>query len=262
MKRGDNKMKKAIAVIILAAMLAATGCGSEPGITVGEGTWTGEKETAEADEGSDETTEAAKSEPASELGDVTTKVFTNSIGTTWVVGIATVKNTGNCDLYISNAGMDIETADGKLVDTMTLASETPTVISPGETTIIYGEQSVSADGDYKVVPTYKAVEAKIPNTRYEVSDVSLSEDDLMGTLEVVGRVENGGDEDQSMIRIAIILYDADNKIIGVMSTYSDEIPAGSKGTFKMSSIGDANKVKLADVDHYDVIAYPGMQMQF
>lgn len=245
-------MKKTIALIILAAMLAATGCGSEPNITVGEGTWTEDKET----------TEAVKSEPASELVDVTTKVFTNSIGTTWVVGIATVKNTGNCDLYISNAGMDIETADGKLVDTMTLATETPTVISPGETTIIYGEQSVSADGDYKVVPTYKAVEAKIPNTRYEVSDVSLSEDDLMGTLEVVGRVENGGDEDQSMIRIAIILYDADSKIIGVMSTYSDEIPAGSKGTFKMSNIGDANKVKLADVDHYDVMAYPGMQMQF
>lgn len=250
--KGRHKMKKTITMILLAAMLAATGCGSESNITVGEGTWTEDKET----------TEAVKSEPASELVDVTTKVFTNSIGTTWVVGIATVKNTGNCDLYISNAGMDIETADGKLVDTMTLASETPTVISPGETTIIYGEQSVSADGDYKVVPTYKAVEAKIPNTRYEVSDVSLSEDDLMGTLEAVGRVENGGDEDQSMIRIAIILYDAENKIIGVMSTYSDEIPAGSKGTFKMSNIGDANKVKLADVDHYDVIAYPGMQMQF
>lgn len=245
-------MKKTITMILLAAMLAATGCGSESNITVGEGTWTEDKET----------TEAVKSEPASELVDVSTKVFTNSIGTTWVVGIATVKNTGNCDLYISNAGMDIETADGKLVDTMTLASETPTVISPGETTIIYGEQSVSAEGDYKVVPTYKAVEAKIPNTRYEVSDVSLSEDDFMGTLEVVGRVENGGDEDQSMIRIAIILYDAENKIIGVMSTYSDEIPAGSKGTFKMSNIGDANKVKLADVDHYDVVAYPGMQMQF
>lgn len=250
--KGRHKMKKTITMILLAAMLAATGCGSESNITVGEGTWTEDKET----------TEAVKSEPASELVDVSTKVFTNSIGTTWVVGIATVKNTGNCDLYISNAGMDIETADGKLVDTMTLASETPTVISPGETTIIYGEQSVSAEGDYKVVPTYKAVEAKIPNTRYEVSDVSLSEDDFMGTLEVVGRVENGGDEDQSMIRIAIILYDADNKIIGVMSTYSDEIPAGSKGTFKMSNIGDANKVKLADVDHYDVVAYPGMQMQF
>nr|DAE98750.1 MAG TPA: Protein of unknown function (DUF3426) [Caudoviricetes sp.] len=245
-------MKKTITIILLAAMLAATGCGSEPNITVGEGTWTEDKET----------TEAVKSEPASELVDVSTKVFTNSIGTTWVVGIATVKNTGNCDLYISNAGMDIETADGKLVDTMTLASETPTVISPGETTIIYGEQSVSAEGDYKVVPTYKAVEAKIPNTRYEVSDVSLSEDDLMGTLEAVGRVENGGDEDQSMIEVVVIMYDADGKVLGVMKTYTDEIAAGAKGTFKVSNIGDANKVALADIDHYDVIAYPGMQMQF
>lgn len=243
-------MKKTVIAVLLLAMLAATGCASSD-ITVGTGSWDGEEGTT-----------VEKSEAASELTDVTTKVFTNSIGTVWVVGIATVKNTGNCDLYISNSGMDIETADGKLVDTMTLASATPTVISPGETTIIYGEQTVSAEGDYKVVPTYKAVEAKIPNTRYEVSDVSLSEDDLMGTLEVVGRVENGGDEDQSMIEVVVIMYDADGKVLGVMTTYTDEIAAGAKGTFKMSNIGDANKVALADIDHYDVIAYPGMQMQF
>ena len=243
-------MKKTVTAVLLLAMLAATGCASSD-ITAGTGSWDGKEETT-----------AEKSEAASELTDVTTKVFTNSIGTVWVVGIATVKNTGNCDLYISNSGMDIETADGKLVDTMTLASATPTVISPGETTIIYGEQSVSAEGDYKVVPTYKAVEAKIPNTRYEVSDVSLSEDDLMGTLEVVGRVENGGDEDQSMIEVVVIMYDADGKVLGVMTTYTDEIAAGAKGTFKMSNIGDANKVALADIDHYDVMAYPGMQMQF
>ena len=243
-------MKKTVIAVLLLAMLAATGCASSD-ITIGTGSWDGKEGTT-----------AEKSEAASELTDVTTKVFTNSIGTTWVVGIATVKNTGNCDLYISNSGMDIETADGKLVDTMTLASATPTVISPGETTIIYGEQTVSAEGDYKVVPTYKAVEAKIPNTRYEVSDVSLSEDDLMGTLEVVGRVENGGDEDQSMIEVVVIMYDADGKVLGVMTTYTDEIAAGAKGTFKMSNIGDANKVALADIDHSDVIAYPGMQMQF
>lgn len=243
-------MKKTVTAVLLLAMLAATGCASSD-ITVGTGSWDGKEGTT-----------AEKSEAASELTDVTTKMFTNSIGTVWVVGIATVKNTGNCDLYISNTGMDIETADGKLVDTMTLASATPTVISPGETTIIYGEQTVSAEGDYKVVPTYKAVEAKIPNTRYEVSDVSLSEDDLMGTLEVVGRVENGGDEDQSMIEVVVIMYDADGKVLGVMTTYTDEIAAGAKGTFKMSNIGDANKVALADIDHYDVMAYPGMQMQF
>lgn len=243
-------MKKTVTAVLLLAMLAATGCASSD-ITVGTGSWDGKEGTT-----------AEKSEAASELTDVTTKVFTNSIGTVWVVGITTVKNTGNCDLYISNSGMDIETADGKLVDTMTLASATPTVISPGETTIIYGEQTVSAEGDYKVVPTYKAVEAKIPNTRYEVSDVSLSEDDLMGTLEVVGRVKNGGDEDQSMIEVVVIMYDADGKVLGVMTTYTDEIAAGAKGTFKMSNIGDANKVALADIDHYDVIAYPGMQMQF
>lgn len=254
-------MKKTIAMILLAAMLAATGCGSEPNITVGEGTWTEDKETTAAGEGG-ETTEAAKSEPASELGDVTTKVFTNSIGTTWVVGIATVKNTGGCDLYISKTGMDIEATDGKLVDTMALVTATPAVISPGETAVIYGTQTVSAEGDYKVIPTYKAVEAKIPNTRYAVSDVSFSEADLTAALEVVGRVENSGDEDESMIKVVAILYDADDKVIGVLSTYTDEIAAGAKGTFKMSNIVDANKVKLADVDHYDVIAYPGMQMQF
>ena len=199
-------MKKTVTAVLLLAMLAATGCASSD-ITVGTGSWDGKEGTT-----------AEKSEAASELTDVTTKVFTNSIGTTWVVGIATVKNTGNCDLYISNAGMDIETADGKLVDTMTLASATPTVISPGETTIIYGEQTVSAEGDYKVVPTYKAVEAKIPNTRYEVSDVSLSEDDLMGTLEVVGRVENSGDEDRRP-QFQRLRRDAGKKIFDTIIAY-------------------------------------------
>ena len=237
-------MKKTVTAVLLLAMLAATGCASSD-ITVGTGSWDGKEGTT-----------AEKSEAASELTDVTTKVFTNSIGTVWVVGIATVKNTGNCDLYISNTGMDIETADGKLVDTMTLASATPTVISPGETTIIYGEQTVSAEGDYKVVPTYKAVEAKIPNTRYEVSDVSLSEDDLMGTLEVVGRVENGGDEDQSMIEVVVIMYDADGKVLGVMTTYTDEIAAGAKGTFKMSNIGDANKSRSRTLTTMTLLRIP------
>ena len=73
-------MKKTVTAVLLLAMLAATGCASSD-ITVGTGSWDGKEGTT-----------AEKSEAASELTDVTTKVFTNSIGTVWVVGIATVKN--------------------------------------------------------------------------------------------------------------------------------------------------------------------------
>lgn len=241
-------MKKTVTAVLLLAMLAATGCASSD-ITVGTGSWDGEEGTT-----------AEKSEAASELTDVTTKVFTTSYGTTWVVGIATVKNTGDCDLYISDVGMDIEDASGSLVDTMSLPTATPKVISPSETAVLYGTAVVDAEGDYKVVPTFKAEETKIPNTRFAVSDVKVSEDDF-GTIEVIGRVENDMDEEQ-MMTVAAIFYAADGSVVGMASTTSDSIAAGGKSSFKISTLGDANNITLADVDHYDVIAYPWLQMQF
>lgn len=240
-------MKKLTAILILTALLA-TGCGSTPA-TTGDGQLTAGGTVAEEKTGA-----------AYELGGVTTKVFTDSIGTVWVVGIATVKNTGSCDLYISGVGMDIEDASGSLVDTMSLPTATPKVISPGETAVLYDTAMMDAEGDYKVVPTFKAEEAKIPNTRFAVSDVKVSEDDF-GTIEVIGRVENGTDEEQ-MMTVAAIFYAADGSVVGVASTTSDEIAAGGKSSFKISTLGDANNITLADVDHYDVIAYPWLQMQF
>ena len=243
-------MKKIALTIILAAIIAAgVGCSAE---AAGESTSSGGQSAEQVEQ---------KVEAAYELGEITTKVFTNSIGTTWVIGIAPVKNTGTCDLYISGVNMDIEDADGSLVDTMSLATSTPTVISPGETAVLYGESSVDAEGDYKVVPTFKAVKAKIPNTRYPVSDIKISEDKDFGDIEVIGRVENNGDEEES-IEVAVIFYGADGSILGAEHTYTDEIAAGSKGSFKISTVVSANDIALADIDHYDVIAYPGFQIQF
>ena len=243
-------MKKIALTIILAAIIAAgVGCSAE---TAGESTSSGGQSAEQVEQ---------KAEAAYELGEITTKVFTNSIGTTWVIGIAPVKNTGTCDLYISSVNMDIEDADGSLVDTMSLATSTPTVISPGETAVLYGESTVDAEGDYKVVPTFKAVKAKIPNTRYPVSDIKISEDKDFGDIEVIGRVENNGDEEES-IEVAVIFYGADGSVLGTEHTYTDEIAAGSKGSFKISTVVSANDIALADIDHYDVIAYPGFQIQF
>ena len=199
-------MKKIALTIILAAIIAAgVGCSAE---TAGESASSGGQSTEQVEQ---------KAEAAYELGEITTKVFTNSIGTTWVIGIAPVKNTGTCDLYISGVSMDIEDADGSLVDTMSLATSTPTVISPGETAVLYGESTVDAEGDYKVVPTFKAVKAKIPNTRYPVSDIKISEDKDFGDIEVIGRVENNGDEEES-IEVAVIYYGADGSVLGTEHT--------------------------------------------
>lgn len=242
-------MKKILSALtlIVALSMTATGCASEAGSP--------DSKTANG-------TKAAQADETSyELGDVTTKVFTNSIGTVWTVGIAPLKNTGLCDLYISNVNMDIENADGSLVDTMTIASSTPTVISPGETAVLYGESTVDAEGDYKIAVTYKAVKAKIPNTRYPVSDIKVTEDSTYGSVEVIGRVENDGDEDE-MIEVAVIFYAADGSILGAYDTLTDEITAGSKSSFKITTLYSANEIAFADIDHYDVIAYPSLQMQF
>lgn len=240
-------MKK-ITLLILAAIVTANfGCSTEV-----------PKEAISSD-GQSVDQKGDEVEAVSELGEITTKIFTNSIGTTWVIGIATLKNTGTCDLYISNVGMDIEDADGSLVDTMSLVTSTHTVISPGESAILYGEATVDAEGNYKVVPTYKAVKAKIPNTRYPVSDIKISEDKDFGDIEVIGRVENNSEEEET-IKVAVIFYSADGAVLGAEFTYTDKIAAGSKGTFKMST--DVNEIDLEDIDHYEVVAYPGFQMQF
>ena len=80
-------MKKIVFTIILAAIIAAgVGCSAE---AAGESTSSGGQSVEQVEQ---------KAEAAYELGEITTKVFTNSIGTTWVIGIAPVKNTGTCDL--------------------------------------------------------------------------------------------------------------------------------------------------------------------
>lgn len=242
-------MRKILATLtlIVALGMTAASCASEAGSPDSK-TASGTK-TAQTDEVS------------YELGETTTKVFTNSIGTVWAVGIAPLKNTGSCDLYISNVSMDIEDADGGLVDTMTIASSTPTVISPGETAVLYGESTVDAEGDYKIVATYKAVKAKIPNTRYPASDIKVTEDSTYGSVEVIGRVENDSDEDE-MIEVAVIFYAADGSILGAYDTLTDEVAAGSKSSFKITTLYSANEIAFADIDHYDVIAYPSLQIQF
>ncbi len=194
---------------------------------------------------------------AYEIVDNDNWIITNSIGTKYMMGAVTVKNTGTTNLYLSSGTFDIEDASGALIDSNRYISASPQVIAPGETAVYFEEMMFdkgSADGVYHIVPTIQAEEAKVDLIRCPVTDVSFT-DSYFGGVEVVGRVENTTGQEQSMLNVDVVLYDAAGNVLSVMSTYTSNVAPGAKIGFNTSSIFQRN-LKAADIASYAVYAYP------
>ena len=194
---------------------------------------------------------------AYEIVDNDNWIITNSIGTKYMMGAVTVKNTGTTNLYLSSGTFDIEDASGALIDSNRYISASPQVIAPGETAVYFEEMMFdkgTADGVYHIVPTIQAEEAKVDLIRCPVTDVSFT-DSYFGGVEVVGRVENTTGQEQSMLNVDVVLYDAAGNVLSVMSTYTSNAAPGAKIGFNTSSIFQRN-LKAADIASYAVYAYP------
>lgn len=210
-----------------------------------------------------EKTESAVQGPAWETGEGKVLVSTDSIGSIWVQTAVPVENTGSVNLYLSSGTMDLEDADGHLVDSLSLVSVHPTVIKPGETAWYFEETTLDAmpSSDLKVVPHVDVREATVDCIRYEISDVTISDEDF-GGIKVTGRVENTTEEEGSLVVIAAFLYDENGDLIGNVYTYLDgNLAAGDKVGFSASSFADVADLTAADVADYKIYAYP-TQYQF
>ena len=51
---------------------------------------------------------------------------------------------------------------------------------------------------------------------------------LIREIKAIGRIENNTDKAQNLVNIDIVLYDRENKFIGVIGTALDELPVGEK----------------------------------
>ena len=261
-------MKKTISVLSLVLVLCmfvlmALGSGSSKSENKGaEGatTVTDGKETST--EAKKDTKATEKEKDSYEVGEAEAIVYKDSIGTYWVQISVPVTNTGSVNLYLSSGTMDLEDADGHLVESASMVSAYPQVIKPGETGWYYEETTLdkAPDTDLKVIPHVSAKKATVDCIRYSVSDLSIG-NETYGGIKITGRVENVTDEDESMPYVVAFLYDADDHFLGQAFTILDELKAGDKMGFSMSTFASNPDFKAENVKRYDVIAYP-MKLQF
>ncbi len=197
-----------------------------------------------------------------EVGEAFVRKTTDSIGTKYIQVIVPVTNTGTKNLYLNNGTIDLEDSDGHLVDTLNMVSAYPQILAPGETGYYIEETFDGTDGaDVTALLHEKIKEATVQNIRYEVSDVSVKNGQFTG-IEITGRVENTTNEDGKLVYVVAILYNSNNEPIGhAFTIMTDDLVAGDKVGFSMSTMVSPSQIKASDVDHYDIYAYP-QQMQF
>lgn len=203
-------------------------------------------------------------EVAHEITYKNASTYKNSIGTVWLNTIYEVTNTGSVPLYLSSASCDIENEDGKLVKSLSMVSVYPNVIDVGEKAYYYESTTLSDETeaiDVVPLPRVKIDKAKVPTTRLEVSEVEIF-DDTYGGIKARGRVENTTDEEQSMVYIAMTLFDEDDNPAHVIFTIlMEDFAVDDKIGFELSSLSMPSDFTANNVSRYEICAYP-MQMQF
>ena len=189
------------------------------------------------------------------------KTWINSIGSPYAQIIVGVKNTGAANLYLSAGDIDLENSDGSLFSVVNLVSAFPEIIAPGETAFYYEEVLLDApaNSELTAIPHIDVEEAYIDMIRCPVTDVTVGETGY-GEIKVMGRVENTTNEDQTMLYVSAMLFDANGDPLGHVFNIL-EVGAGEKVGFECVSLSFPEGVSVSDVASYSVVAYP-VQFQF
>jgi hypothetical protein len=132
----------------------------------------------------------------------------------------------------------------------------PDYIKPGETAYYYDETTVDFDTTgIKVVPHVDVQKTSNEVIRYNISDVSITQDSLSG-IKVMGRVENKTSEKGTLVYVAANLFDSNDKLICNCFTILDnDLNVGDKIGFTCSPFAYRN-IKPSDVARYEIYAYP------
>lgn len=261
-------MRKVITFALILCLVFAAGCGGSSAPASAAPAENAAQPAAETKSEPD-LTEAPETEPEPATAEAWETVssgvvtWTNSIGTNWARAWVEIENTGSAPLFLESTTFDLEDPDGKLVKSLSLVSGYPQVLLPGERGV-YEEETTLDDGDIPegmtVYSRLGVVPAKAGCVRLDVPEFELKDDSMMG-LKMTGRAVNNTDEDQSLVYVAALLYDADDTYLGTLWTILDsDVPAGEKQGFEHSDLDQLN-LSAADVDHWLVYAYPN-QFQF
>lgn len=191
-----------------------------------------------------------------EVGASTIDTWTDSIGSKWMKIAVPVTNTGTADLYLDDISVDIESSTGSLLETKSMINGYPEYLKPGETGYYYTATSRSfSETNVKVVPNINVEKATNDVIRYNISDVSITTDQIYG-VKVIGRVENNTREKGSLVEVVVLLFDANGKLICNANTYLlNGLEVGEKVGFSVTPFA-FRYFTPEDVASYEVYAYP------
>lgn len=263
-------MKKIVSFLLILLLIFLAACGSNSSDTAQDtssvsnsAAESGEVSSAPADTAEVSAEPAVASADPYEITYTNCRMYQDSIGSIWGQTIVEITNTGDHPLYLGSASYDLEDASGSLVAAQSYVSVFPDVLNPGEKGYLYEEtilDQADLDAEYTVIPHLTIEPAKIDCIRYDVSELSLVEEEYLGP-KVMGRVENSTEEDGTMVYVTAILYNAENTPSGIIFTILDSIPAGEKIGFEATAYSLPDDVTADQVASYTVYAYP-TQFQF
>ncbi len=200
----------------------------------------------------------SQSEVKYEITNTGFNYYTNSIGGLQYFGYVEIKNTGNCDIYLEDCKFDLEDNSGHLLQTDSLVSSCPAVISPGEKGYFFNmlgsstiDSGVSLDNGVKLVPQMKLTKAKGKPNTYPVSDISVRAGDY-GDIKVTGRIDNTSGKDIDYLYVDVFFYNSEGKLIAITGTSITNIGAGMKGSFEAAMY--PNNYKFEDITETKIIA--------
>ena len=248
------------AVLVVAVASAAGGRKTEKGTPAAAGEGTAAESAAS---GAAVPTESGKKTEAYELGEGIVRLHTDSIGSQWIRIAVPVRNTGETDLYLSSASLDLENPDGSLARSFTMVSAYPQVLKPGETAYYY--ENTTTDGTLpeeglKVVPHPQIKASRVECVRLETSEVEVRNGQY-GSVNVVGRVENTTEKEQALVYIVANLFDSDGNFIEQQFTIlQNKLQPGEKIGFELTALGSSLS-SASEVDRWEIYAFP-QQMQF
>ena len=236
----------------------------------GSSSGSGTKETGSitiGDKATEETAEATTKETEGkaeyEITHTTFTHYTNSISREEYCGIIEIKNTGSSYIYLKDCTFDFEDDDGHLLQSEKYVTKAPDVIAPGELGYFFKngflDEGVSLDNGINLVPNFSidvCKKGKDALIDYEVTDLDLRDNDYGMGVKVTGRVINDTSEDTNSINVMIIavFFDSNGDILDIGFTYADEMSAGSKSSFEISTILGNEEVSTENIADYKVIA--------
>ena len=213
------------------------------------------------------TTSEAKSRNAVEGTDYAVtyqyfNVYEGKYGGVNYQAIIEITNIGTKNLYLGTATFDIYDLNGNIVASENYISSDPSVIAPGEKGYYFNNGGTFDNpmGQYTLPPTISVEYTNLESKKFPVNNTSIKKSKY-GGIDILGTVTNDTDKDEGLLWIAFVVFDSEDRPIGVYGTNILDFNAGITVGFEGHGMMLPYYVTLDNVARYEVIAAP-TQYQF